>query len=218
MMAGMQEDTDALKEMYGVGNYDGEDAFGMVGDEAAMEDDQVEQEGAKMRRSAKGEAEEFSSDEEEVELDEDEDFQVDPTSTLTPFQQRQQRLQKRISNIESSRLDETHWTLGGETMASARPENALLGEVLEFDHTQKAKTLITEEITKSLEERLKKRIQVCKKKFKSKKAKRRKIWGGGFVVKVAKNREVVRVSSPYALPFGSVTVVALAVVKYTMST
>ena len=146
MMAEMRADTETMQQMYGVGNYDKDDGFG--------EQDEDERKHI--------ENEDFLDDEEEVEIDSlDGDDDMAPKDGLTPFQQRQNKLTKKIKNIEDERLKPTHWSLAGETMQSARPENALLEEFLEFDHTQNARPLVTEEVTKSLEERLKRRILVC---------------------------------------------------------
>ncbi|KAJ9457905.1 U3 small nucleolar RNA-associated protein MPP10 [Diplonema papillatum] len=156
----MDDDEDeeaALREMYGEGNYDAGEGFGGAEDES--DDEAAEREEAKFKRAAGDRDAEYSSDEEEVVIDDDDDEKEEPEDGLTPFQQRQRKLMKKIRTIEDERAGDAHWALKGESMANLRPSNALLDEVLEFDHTQKAKPLITADVTKSLEDRLKRRIQ-----------------------------------------------------------
>ena len=161
MMKEMQEDDAAMREMYGIGNFDGDDDFGALKGEDEVDEELKEQEDEKLQRAVGG-GDDYSSDEEQMEAedDEDEDEELAPVDGQTPFQQRQQKLLKKIQRIENERLEQAHWTMTGETMASMRPENALLEEHLEFDHTQNAKAVVTAEVTKSFEERLKHRVQV----------------------------------------------------------
>lgn len=51
------------------------------------------------------------------------------------FEQRQDRLRKRVEKLEEEALAEKPWQLKGEVTAKTRPPNSLLEEVLEFDVT-----------------------------------------------------------------------------------
>lgn len=71
---------------------------------------------------------------------------------------RMKSLQKQIEELEAENVSDKHWTLKGEASANSRPTNALLEEVLSFDHVQKSVPVVTEEVIQNLEERIKKRI------------------------------------------------------------
>jgi U3 small nucleolar RNA-associated protein MPP10 len=53
------------------------------------------------------------------------------------FEQRQERLNKRIEQIHDEALGEKPWQLLGEITSQTRPQNSLLEEVLQFDRTQR---------------------------------------------------------------------------------
>lgn len=53
------------------------------------------------------------------------------------FEQRQERLKKRIEQIHDEALGEKPWQLLGEITSTTRPQNSLLEEVLQFDRTQR---------------------------------------------------------------------------------
>ncbi|KAG8235803.1 hypothetical protein J437_LFUL014741, partial [Ladona fulva] len=55
----------------------------------------------------------------------------DESGSKSKFEERQERLQRKIKHLESSNLAEKPWQLKGEVSASARPPNSLLEEVLE---------------------------------------------------------------------------------------
>jgi len=75
------------------------------------------------------------SDEENASQEEDENKAEDlPKSS---FEQRQQRLEKKIEQIHDEALGQKPWQLLGEISATTRPQNSLLEEVLQFDRTQR---------------------------------------------------------------------------------
>lgn len=60
---------------------------------------------------------------------------------------RQQRMRKRIEELEEKALAGKPWQLKGEITSSTRPKNSLLEEVLEFDSVARPPPLITERTT-----------------------------------------------------------------------
>ncbi|KAJ2516990.1 U3 snoRNP protein [Coemansia sp. RSA 2049] len=74
------------------------------------------------------------------------------------FQKRQEKLQGLISKLEDEAVDAKHWTMTGEVTSSARPKDSLLGESLEFDYVQKPVPVVTQEVTQTLEDIIRRRI------------------------------------------------------------
>lgn len=67
-------------------------------------------------------------------------------------------LREQISELESENVASKEWVLMGEAASRQRPQNSLLEEDLEFDRVMKAVPVITEEVVRSLEEKIKGRI------------------------------------------------------------
>ncbi|KAJ4486190.1 U3 small nucleolar ribonucleoprotein complex, subunit Mpp10 [Lentinula aciculospora] len=86
--------------------------------------------------------------------DEDEEPQKD----LSTHEKRMATLKKQILELEAENVGPKDWVLMGEADSRSRPQNSLLEEDLEFDRAMKSIPVITEEVVKSLEERIKARI------------------------------------------------------------
>ncbi|CAI4545633.1 AEL_collapsed_G0030380.mRNA.1.CDS.1 [Saccharomyces cerevisiae] len=78
---------------------------------------------------------------------------------LSSFEKQQIEIRKQIEQLEKEAVAEKKWSLKGEVKAKDRPEDALLTEELEFDRTAKPVPVITSEVTESLEDMIRRRIQ-----------------------------------------------------------
>ncbi|CUS22211.1 LAQU0S05e00188g1_1 [Lachancea quebecensis] len=85
--------------------------------------------------------------------------EVDPVSRLSTFQRQQLDIQRQIAQLEKEAVAEKKWALKGEVKAGDRPEDALLTEDLDFERTSKPVPVITSEVTESLEDMIRRRIQ-----------------------------------------------------------
>ncbi|NXX91978.1 MPP10 protein, partial [Centropus bengalensis] len=83
---------------------------------------------------------------------------IDPSEIKSSFEKRQEKMSKKIKNLEEQLLEEKPWQLTGEVTAQKRPENSLLEEMLLFDHAVRMPPVITEETTLRLEDMIKQRI------------------------------------------------------------
>uniref|UniRef100_A0A6B2KZR8 U3 small nucleolar ribonucleoprotein protein MPP10 n=1 Tax=Arcella intermedia TaxID=1963864 RepID=A0A6B2KZR8_9EUKA len=83
---------------------------------------------------------------------------IDSKEELSTFQKQQEKLKRRISQLEEQNLKPKEWQFSGEAQGSARPMNSLLEVDVEFEHATKVAPIITEEVTKTLEEIIQYRI------------------------------------------------------------
>jgi U3 small nucleolar RNA-associated protein MPP10 len=77
---------------------------------------------------------------------------------LSTHERQQEKIKKRIEQLEKSNLDPKHWTLQGEITAAKRPKNSALEVELDFEHAVRPAPVITEEVTASLEDIIRSRI------------------------------------------------------------
>uniref|UniRef100_A0A0D9XNU6 U3 small nucleolar ribonucleoprotein protein MPP10 n=1 Tax=Leersia perrieri TaxID=77586 RepID=A0A0D9XNU6_9ORYZ len=68
------------------------------------------------------------------------------------------KMRAEIEEMEKASLEPSTWTMQGEVNASSRPKNSALEVDLDFEHNVRPAPVITEEVTASLEEMIKKRI------------------------------------------------------------
>lgn len=67
-------------------------------------------------------------------------------------------IRDQIAQLEAENVAEKDWMLKGEATSKSRPINALLEEDLDFETVQKAVPVVTDEVVKDLEDRIKARI------------------------------------------------------------
>ena len=77
---------------------------------------------------------------------------------VSAFEQHQRHLQRKTAELEDELIRKRRWTMGGEVKASQRGTNSLLEEDLDFELATKQAPIMTAEVTKSLEETIKRRI------------------------------------------------------------
>ncbi|XP_023516481.1 U3 small nucleolar ribonucleoprotein protein MPP10 [Cucurbita pepo subsp. pepo] len=96
-----------------------------------------------------------SGDEEE---DDDEAHAERKSENLSTHQKQLKKLQSEIEMMEKANLEPKTWTMQGEVTAAKRPKNSALEVDLDFEHNVRPPPVITEEVTATLEEMIKKRI------------------------------------------------------------
>lgn len=82
---------------------------------------------------------------------------------LSSYEKHQQELQEEIARLEAELVADKKWTMKGEISSKDRPEDSLLDDPeshsLQFDRTAKAVPVITQEVTETLEDLIKRRIR-----------------------------------------------------------
>lgn len=81
-----------------------------------------------------------------------------PKSRRSAHERRQAKVAAEIRKLEAELVAKRAWTLSGEATAAARPLNSLLEEDLDFEHVGKPVPVITEDVSESIEELIKRRI------------------------------------------------------------
>ena len=99
-----------------------------------------------------------------TDLFDDEDYPVRQTQEgMSSFEKQQQQLQEEIKKLEAELVGEKKWGMKGEVSAKDRPEDSLLDDPttldLDFERTAKPVPVITQEVSESIEEMIKRRIK-----------------------------------------------------------
>lgn len=96
---------------------------------------------------------------EDADVENEDETNKENGKKLSTFEKEQLEIQKQIKQLEEEAVAEKKWALKGEVKAKDRPDDALLTEDLEFERTAKPVPVITTEVTETLEEMIRKRIQ-----------------------------------------------------------
>ncbi|KAG6686532.1 hypothetical protein I3843_11G024100 [Carya illinoinensis] len=78
--------------------------------------------------------------------------------TVSTHEKELEKLRSKIGQMEKANLEPKAWTMQGEITAAKRPLNSALEVDLDFEHNVRPAPVITEEVTSSLEDMIKKRI------------------------------------------------------------
>ena len=81
-----------------------------------------------------------------------------PKSRRSAHERRQAKVAEEIRKLEAELVAKRAWTLSGEATATSRPMNSLLEEDMDFEHVGKPVPVITEDVSESIEELIKRRI------------------------------------------------------------
>ncbi|KAH0468973.1 hypothetical protein IEQ34_002205 [Dendrobium chrysotoxum] len=77
---------------------------------------------------------------------------------LSTYEKELLKLRSKIQEMEKANLEPKTWTMQGEVTAAKRPKNSALEVDLDFEHNVRPPPVITEEVTASIEDLIKKRI------------------------------------------------------------
>ncbi|OWM90505.1 hypothetical protein CDL15_Pgr014808 [Punica granatum] len=152
-----EEDEDEDDELgaFGVADEDDEDA-----DKLARYEDFF---GGKKKKDSKRKPKVINESEEDGSTD-DEDDDNDGAAAkkkkknLSTHERELLDLKAEIEQMEKANLEPKAWTMQGEVTAATRPKNSALEVDLDFEHNARPAPVITEEVTASLEELIRKTI------------------------------------------------------------
>ncbi|CAN6596345.1 U3 small nucleolar RNA-associated protein Mpp10p [Trichomonascus vanleenenianus] len=91
-------------------------------------------------------------------FDSDEEDAEGSTENLSTFEKQQKAIMQQIRELERENIGEKHWTVKGEAKGSQREKDSLLEADLDFERSSKPVPVITQEITESLEDMIRRRI------------------------------------------------------------
>jgi len=133
---------------------EGEDGGGIMYKDFFMKghEQQVKQRGGSTKKV------QFKDEAHETELGGSEINNGNEKQGLSTYEKELLKTRAKIEQMEKANLEPGTWTMQGEVTASSRPKNSALEVDLDFEHNVRPAPVITEEITASLEEMIKKRI------------------------------------------------------------
>ncbi|SNX87237.1 related to MPP10 - component of the U3 small nucleolar ribonucleoprotein [Melanopsichium pennsylvanicum] len=88
----------------------------------------------------------------------DSDDEADAQEKLSTHERRQAAIKAEIAQLEDENVSKKDWTLMGEAGSRVRPQDSLLEQDLEFERAAKVTPQVTEEMTESIEDLIKRRI------------------------------------------------------------
>ncbi|EST05324.1 Mpp10 protein [Kalmanozyma brasiliensis GHG001] len=88
----------------------------------------------------------------------DSDDEADAQEKLSTHEKRVAALKEEIARLEDENVAKKDWTLMGEAGSRVRPQDSLLEQDLEFERAAKVTPQVTEEMTESIEDLIKRRI------------------------------------------------------------
>ncbi|CBQ73442.1 related to MPP10-component of the U3 small nucleolar ribonucleoprotein [Sporisorium reilianum SRZ2] len=141
---GRQGSDDEGEEQYS--DEDEEDAEGGADEEQESADDDEADDGVDTARRVAGD------------LFADSDDEADAKDKLSTHEKRVAALKEQIAQLEDENVAKKDWTLMGEAGSRARPQDSLLEQDLEFERAAKVTPQVTEEMTESIEDLIKRRI------------------------------------------------------------
>ncbi|KAI9087515.1 hypothetical protein K1719_030385 [Acacia pycnantha] len=90
--------------------------------------------------------------------EDDMEFDGRKEEAISTHEKQEQMIREKIAQMEKSNLEPKTWTMQGEVTATKRPVNSALEADLDFEQNVRPAPVITEEVTASIEEIIKKRI------------------------------------------------------------
>ncbi|EHA8586286.1 U3 small nucleolar ribonucleoprotein MPP10 [Cocos nucifera] len=142
------EDGDEETDLYENARY--EDFFGGKKKRALNKKD-----GGRKREDS--DEDDFSDGSENQKVD-DEDIDTQNKNNLSTHEKELQKIRSKIEQMEKANLKPKSWTMQGEVTAAKRPMNSALEVDLAFEHNVRPAPVITEEVTATLEDLIRKRI------------------------------------------------------------
>ncbi|ANB11880.1 Mpp10p [Sugiyamaella lignohabitans] len=91
--------------------------------------------------------------------DEEEEEGGPSTEKLSTFEKQQLEIMKQIKQLEEENVAEKSWAVRGEVKAKDRPLDSLIETDLDFERNAKPVPVITQEVTESLEDMIRRRIK-----------------------------------------------------------
>lgn len=95
----------------------------------------------------------------EPEPSESDNEQDSSKKSMSTYERQQIDIQRQIEQLEQEAIADKKWALMGEVDAQNRPADSLLTEDVEFDRTAKPVPVVTTDVTESIEQLIRRRIQ-----------------------------------------------------------